>query len=95
MALARVHGVVHGRVQGVAFRANTRHQARRLQLTGWVRNCSNGTVEFVAEGDQDSVQQLVTWCHHGPPGAWVTHVEVGWEAPSGNLELFDIRYEYH
>jgi acylphosphatase len=92
MALARVHGIVHGRVQGVAFRANTQHQARRLGLTGWVRNCHDGTVEFVAEGQQNSVQQLVAWCQHGPPGARVTHIELGWEAPGENLEGFDIRY---
>jgi acylphosphatase len=92
MALARAHGIVHGRVQGVAFRANTQHQARRLGLTGWVRNCHDGTVEFVVEGAQDSVQQLVTWCQHGPPGARVTHVELSWEAPGENLQGFEIRY---
>jgi acylphosphatase len=92
MALARVHGIVHGRVQGVAFRANTQHQARRLGLTGWVRNCHDDTVEFVAEGEQDRVQQLVAWCQHGPPGARVTRLELDWEAPGGNLQGFEIRY---
>ena len=92
MALARVHGIVHGRVQGVAFRANTQHQAQRLGLTGWVRNCHDGTVEFVAEGQQDKVQQFVVWCQHGPPGARVMHIELDWEAPGENLEGFDIRY---
>jgi acylphosphatase len=92
MALARVYGIVHGRVQGVAFRANTQHQARRLGLTGWVHNCQDGTVEFVAAGEQDRVQQLVAWCQHGPPGARVTHVELCWEAPGENLEGFTIRY---
>ena len=92
MALARVHGIVHGRVQGVAFRANTQHQARRLGLRGWVRNCHDGTVEFVAEGEQNRVQQLVTWCQHGPPGSRVTHIDLDWEAPGENLEGFDIRY---
>jgi acylphosphatase len=38
------------------------------------------------------VQQLVTWCQHGPPGARVTSVELGWEAPIGNLQGFEIRY---
>jgi acylphosphatase len=51
MSLARVHCVVYGRVQGVAFRANTCHQARRLGLRGWVRNCSDGTVELIAQGE--------------------------------------------
>jgi acylphosphatase len=92
MSHARVHCIVHGRVQGVAFRANTQHQARRLGLTGWVRNCSDGTVELLAQGETSSVQQLVTWCQHGPPGAHVTRVEVSWEPPGENLPAFDIRY---
>jgi acylphosphatase len=92
MAVARVHGIVHGRVQGVAFRANMQYQARRLGLLGWVRNCHDGTVEFVAEGEQNSVQQLVIWCQHGPPGARVTHVKLDWETPGGNLPEFAIRY---
>ena len=91
MRPACVHCIVHGRVQGVAFRANTQHQARRLGLRGWVRNCDNGTVEIVAEGESASVQHLVDWCQHGPPGARVTQVEVRWETPEGNLEAFEIR----
>jgi acylphosphatase len=92
MSLARVHCVVHGRVQGVAFRANTCHHARYLGLTGWVRNCSDGTVELIAQGELQSVQQLVTWCHDGPPGARVTRVEVDWQPPGEDLASFTIRY---
>jgi len=55
MSLARVHGIVHGRVQGVYFRAATQQQARRLGLMGWVRNCGDGTVEFLAEGAGEKV----------------------------------------
>ena len=89
---ARVHCMVHGLVQGVAFRASTQRQARRLGLTGWVRNCDNGTVKILAEGEPADVQHLVDWCQHGPPGAHVTQVEVSWEAPEGNLAPFEIRY---
>jgi acylphosphatase len=92
MRPARVHCIVHGLVQGVGFRAHTQHQARRLGLQGWVRNCNNGTVELLAEGESTSVQHLIDWCQHGPPGARVTQVEVRWEAPQGNLEAFEIRY---
>jgi acylphosphatase len=92
MCHARVHCIVHGLVQGVAFRASTLHQARRLGLRGWVRNCSDGTVEILAEGEPASVQRLVDWCQHGPPGARVTQVEVHWEEPVGDLTPFEIRY---
>jgi acylphosphatase len=92
MPLARVYCIVHGRVQGVAFRASTQRQARSLDLTGWVRNCHNGTVEVLAEGAPANVQRLVDWCHQGPPGAQVTRVEVSWEEAAGNLPCFEIRY---
>jgi acylphosphatase len=92
MSLARVRCLVHGRVQGVYFRAATRQQAHGLGLTGWVRNCSDGTVEVLAEGEQTSLQHLVEWCHHGPPGARVTRLEVHWDEPAGHLEPFEIRY---
>jgi acylphosphatase len=92
MSLARVHCIVHGRVQGVAFRAATQQQAHHLELTGWVRNCDDGTVELLAEGERTGVQRLVDWCYQGPPGARVTQVEVSWGEPAGNLEPFHIRY---
>jgi acylphosphatase len=80
MNLARVHCVVSGRVQGVAFRAATQHQACFLGLTGWVRNRADGTVEMLAEGERGRLQQLVDWCHEGPPAARVTRLEVQWSA---------------
>lgn len=91
MDWARVHCVVSGRVQGVAFRAATRQQARLLGLTGWVRNCADGTVEMLAEGERSRLQQLVDWCHEGPPAARVTQVEVYWSAYAGDLAEFGLR----
>jgi acylphosphatase len=88
----RVRCVVHGRVQGVYFRAATQQQAQRLGLTGWVRNCSDGTVEVEAEGEPTHVQQLVEWCQHGPPGAYVTHLETTWDEAAGHWTAFEICY---
>ncbi len=90
MPQARVHCIIHGRVQGVAFRAATESQAQHLGLTGWVRNCADGTVELVAMGEPAEVQRLVNWCHHGPPAARVTRVEVHWDAAQGDLPPFAI-----
>lgn len=67
---------VSGRVQGVAFRATTRDEARRLGLTGWVRNLDDGRVELVAQGDTDALDALERWCHRGPPAARVATVLV-------------------
>lgn len=91
MSHVRVHCRIHGRVQGVYFRAATQHQAQQLGLTGWVRNCPDGTVELLAEGEQADVQDLVVWCHHGPTAARVTHVQVDWDEASRNLPPFEIR----
>jgi acylphosphatase len=91
MARARLRCFVAGRVQGVSYRAYARHQATQLGLTGWVRNCPDGRVELVAEGEQEALQQLVLWCYQGPPAANVTDVETQWEAATGTDPTFDIR----
>ena len=91
MALARVHLVVSGRVQGVAFRASTAEAARRLGLRGWVRNLPDGRVEAEAEGDRPQVEALVAWCRRGPPAARVLDLAVTWGEPRGDLDGFEIR----
>ena len=72
---ARVWLRISGRVQGVGFRYSALDEARRLGLTGWVRNTRDGAVELVAEGNRKQLQRLVTWCHVGPRGALVSDVE--------------------
>ncbi|MDP2691210.1 MAG: acylphosphatase [bacterium] len=67
---------VVGRVQGVSFRARTRDKALELGLRGFVRNEPDGTVLIEAEGDQDSLNSLVQWCHEGPDSAQVDSVMV-------------------
>jgi acylphosphatase len=73
---------VHGRVQGVFFRVETRDRARSLRLAGWVRNCGDGSVEAVFEGERERVQSMVDWCGRGPSGASVESVDVVWEEPA-------------
>jgi len=82
---------IHGRVQGVGFRYAAIDEARRLGVTGWVRNSDDGDVELVAEGDTDRLRRLLTWCHAGPPGARVTHVEHRWAPCAGGFDGFQIR----
>ena len=86
----RQHVLVTGRVQGVAFRAATRSQARSGAVSGFVRNLADGRVEAVFEGDADAVAALVAWCRHGPRGARVDHLEVREEIPEGLAE-FQVR----
>jgi acylphosphatase len=83
MSLVRKHLRIAGRVQGVGFRYAAAETARALKLAGFVRNCQDGTVEAVAEGEAAAVAEFVAWCGHGPAGARVTRVDVTDEAPAG------------
>jgi acylphosphatase len=84
------HIIVHGRVQGVFYRANTQSAAQELRLAGWVRNRADGTVEIHAEGVKADVESLIEWCRKGPPAASVTGVTVEWVSPQG-LGEFNVR----
>ena len=82
---------VTGEVQGVNFRSSTKAEADALGLTGWVRNCPDGSVEVVVEGPRTTVQQLVDWCRRGPAWARVDDVAVEWQAASGEFGGFEVR----
>jgi acylphosphatase len=92
MDTVRAHLIIEGRVQGVWFRDSTRNEATRLNLTGWVKNRFDGSVELVAEGSQEEVKKLIEWCHHGPPSARVTMVHEIKEDYTGNFDSFRISY---
>lgn len=67
--------VIHGRVQGVGYRAWTVRNARKLGLTGWVRNTHDGTVEALFAGDPTAVEAMIEGCNDGPLAAKVSKVE--------------------
>ena len=82
---------IHGRVQGVYYRASMAQQAAQLRIVGWVRNCEDGSVEAVAEGNRGAIDALLSWCRHGPAGARVDNVDVLWETAAGGFDRFGIR----
>lgn len=88
----RIHVIVEGRVQGVFFRAYTRDEAVRFGLSGWVRNCPDGSVEAVVEGEQGAVEKMVQWLHQGSPNSNVAKVHLTEEAPVGESGTFEIHY---
>ncbi|HNZ65330.1 MAG TPA: acylphosphatase [Smithella sp.] len=90
--MKRLHVHVRGRVQGVFFRAVTQETARGLNLTGWVRNRPDGSVEAVFEGENDPVDKMLAWCYQGPPTARVEEVLVQEEPYAGLFKNFDIQY---
>ena len=81
MADLAAHIIVHGKVHGVCFRASTQTKALEFNLTGSVRNLSNGTVEVHAEGSRDSLDKLIKWCQKGPPSANVSRCDLDWITP--------------
>lgn len=68
--------IVHGRVQGVWYRASTAQQAQSLGVRGHARNLPDGTVEVLAVGEPAAVDALLAWLREGPPLARVTDVVI-------------------
>ncbi|MGJ9411265.1 acylphosphatase [Aeromicrobium sp. CF4.19] len=81
--MIRRHAVVHGRVQGVSFRARCAETATAAGVAGWVANQPDGTVEVLLEGEQAGVSQVLAWCHEGSEQSHVTGVDVSEEPPEG------------
>jgi acylphosphatase len=90
--MKRMRVFISGRVQGVFFRAYTRETAMSLNLTGWVRNLYDGSVEAVFEGDDTNVQSMLEWCKKGPPHSVVRHVDASEEPYTGEFRDFRITY---
>lgn len=85
------HFLVSGQVQGVFFRASTQDEARRLGLSGWVRNLHDGRVELVACGEEAPLKQLEQWLKQGPPRARVLKLESNDVAPEP-FSGFEVRF---
>jgi acylphosphatase len=87
----RTHVFVSGKVQGVFFRVETRNEAMKRNVTGWVRNTSKGRVEAIFEGEKADVEQLIDFCRGGPPGARVTKIDVQYKGYTGDFKVFKIQ----
>lgn len=90
--MERVEGIVHGRVQGVGYRAFVRSQALLYQLRGWVRNDPSGTVTFVAEGERAAIEAFLYALHQGPLLARVSRIDETWGPAHERHGGFEVRY---
>lgn len=88
----RMHLIIKGRVQGVGYRFTTRTKAKILGLTGWVKNLPDETVEILAEGEESSLQKLLTWCYKGPSLSYVIDIEEKWKKNKDEFTTFSIKY---
>jgi acylphosphatase len=92
LMMTRAHVFVSGKVHGVFFRAETRYEARRRNVKGWIRNLPDWRVEAIFEGEQENVKMMIEFCKYGPPAAKVTNVDVIWESYSGEFKDFEMKY---
>jgi acylphosphatase len=90
--LASLQATVSGRVHGVFFRAFVESRAGDLNLTGYVRNLSDGSVEVLAEGERERLKKLVHYLEVGPPAARVDKVDTKWDVYRGLFSGFRVRY---
>ncbi len=93
VSVIRKRLVVSGRVQGVSFRAHARSAARKMGAKGWVRNCPDGTVEAVVEGETQIVNSVLAWFRKGSPFSRVDNIRITDENPSGEFDDFQIIFD--
>jgi acylphosphatase len=88
--MVRRRVLAHGSVQGVFFRDSVRREAGRRGVSGWAKNCADGSVEAVFEGEPDAVDAMVEFIRKDPGHSSVEHVDVSEEEPEG-LSGFEAR----
>ena len=86
----RMHLRIRGRVQGVSYRAYASGKAEALGLLGTVKNRTDGTVELVAEGEEESLGSLLDWCWQGSPWASVQAIEANWSDATEAFQRFGV-----
>jgi acylphosphatase len=91
MSPLRLQAIVKGEVQGVGFRWAVQHQAGQLGLTGYAENLPDGSVEVVAEGDPDRLDQLEAFLHQGPRWAEVRSLNSRRTPATGEFRGFQAR----
>ncbi|NBB76436.1 MAG: acylphosphatase [Bacteroidetes bacterium] len=92
MEIERKHLKIFGRVQGVGFRYFTVQRAKELNINGWVKNMSDGTVETVIEGTRKNLDEMIEKLKAGPRSARVERVqELSMDEESEKLEGFSVR----
>ena len=89
MSKKRVQAIVSGRVQGVGYRYFAMHVAEKLGVVGTVRNITEGRVETVAEGDEETLSHFLAELRKGPIKAEVTGLSTAWDDANGEFSRFE------
>ncbi len=91
----QVEIIITGIVQGVNYRYNTREVARKLGLTGWVKNMPDGSVKIIIQGKKKEIDKFIKWCQRGSELSKVENVDVSWielEKEADLYKSFEIEY---
>ena len=90
--MKRIHLIIHGKVQGVFYRDNTQKKASELGLKGFVKNLPGGSVEIVAEGPENKLNELIEFCKNNPGYSNVDKVDVKEEKATNEFDGFGVKY---
>ncbi len=89
--MASVDLKIYGKVQGVFLRQSAKVEADKLGLVGWIRNDPDGSVEALAVGPRDKLDQFIEWCKKGPEAAYVDRVDLKWPESSEEFHNFSVK----
>jgi len=90
--MKRIHLIIHGKVHGVFYRDKTKRKGTELGLKGFVKNLEGGTVEVIAEGPENRLNELIEFCKNNPGYSKVEKVNVKKEKATNEFEDFRVRY---
>ena len=90
----RAHVFYSGRVQGVGFRYEVERVAHLLGLTGWVKNLTDGSVELVCEGSEETIHRFLAQVQEGSLGRYIKKADCAWEEPTRDFEDFRVEFCY-
>lgn len=88
----QLHIIFAGRVQGVGFRLTACRVAERFAVTGYVRNCTNGNVELIAEGPEGDLVGFLNGIRDSMVGRYISRETISWKPPTGHYTSFGISY---
>ena len=87
----RIHVIYSGTVHGVGFRFTAERVAVSLNLTGWVMNTSDGSVEVIAEGEEKDLVSFIDKVKRAM-NHYIRSARVNWLEHSGEFDSFGIRF---
>lgn len=76
--MAKIRILITGKVQGVFFRQSASREAKKLNISGWIKNLPDGSVLSEAIGPENLLSDFISWCKKGPQRAEVTNTTVEW-----------------